>query len=180
MQTFVVFLRGINVGGQRPVKMAELREALEQGGFLNVRTYIQSGNIALQSTEGSPAQVSQKVQQCILNRFGFEVPACTLSRQALSVLHKKLPFAEAAAQAPTKVLASLWQAPPPPEHLQRLQSLDCGREEFEAGAHGVYLHCPDGYGRAKLNNNYLEKILDAPLTTRNWKTIRKMLDVASL
>lgn len=179
MQTYVVFLRGINVGGQKPIKMAALREALEQAGFLNVRTYIQSGNIALQCTEGSPALVSQKVQQCILARFGFEVPACTLSQSALAALHKQLPFAEAAAQAPNQVLASLWQAPPPPEHLQRLQGLDCGKEEFVAGAHGVYLHCPDGYGNAMLNNNYLEKILGAPLTTRNWKTIRKMLEMAS-
>ena len=70
---FIVILRGINVSGKNKLPMQELRSLLNELGFENVHTYIQSGNIVLQS-EKSKEEVVTIIKEGILAKFGYEVP----------------------------------------------------------------------------------------------------------
>lgn len=72
MKTYIVLLKGINVGGHKKVPMADLRDLLSKSGFENVQTYIQSGNVILESSENANS-IENKIQKAILAQFGFEV-----------------------------------------------------------------------------------------------------------
>lgn len=71
--TYVALLRGINVGGNNKVSMAELKDALTQAGLKNVRTYINSGNVLFESDQNDVAQLTVLCEQAIQDRFGFVV-----------------------------------------------------------------------------------------------------------
>lgn len=86
MNTYIALLRGINVGGYKKVPMAELRELLSKSGFENVRTYIQSGNIILQSSEDNPLKIERVIQQSMQSHFGFDVPVIVKTRSQLQVI----------------------------------------------------------------------------------------------
>jgi uncharacterized protein (DUF1697 family) len=62
---YVALLRGINVGGNAVIRMADLRKLVEGCGFNDVRTFIQSGNILFSSDEKDPAAVSSRLESCL-------------------------------------------------------------------------------------------------------------------
>jgi len=74
MPVYVAMLRGINVSGHKPIKMEDLRAQCGDLGFRNVETYVQSGNIVLQSSLESPTMISKRIAAKIIESFGFEVP----------------------------------------------------------------------------------------------------------
>lgn len=80
---YVALLRGINVGGNRKVPMADLRMCLETAGFQKVRTYIQSGNVLFEADKTEPRVLERKIESAIETNFGFPVPTVVLSRQEL-------------------------------------------------------------------------------------------------
>lgn len=80
MQSYLVLLRGINVGGKALIKMAELKTVLEACGFKHVVTYIQSGNVLLDSDEGVE-EVAARVRGCIRDKFGLDIAAIAFSQR---------------------------------------------------------------------------------------------------
>jgi len=87
----VVLLRGINIGPRNRISMAELREALEDAGFTNVKTHLQSGNVVLESTS-KPDGVRRKVEKLIDERFGLKIPVVVRSRAQLAAVVKRNPL----------------------------------------------------------------------------------------
>ena len=87
MKTYIAFLRGINVSGQRKIKMATLRGSIEKIGFKNVQTYIQSGNIVFISKADSKAEIREQLENCIEKKFGFDIPVLV----PVSYTHLTLP-----------------------------------------------------------------------------------------
>ena len=81
--TYVVLLRGVNVGGARPLPMAGLRDALSAAGHRDVRTYVQSGNVVL-SSRTAAASVARSVHRAIVNGFGLDVPVLVRSAAELA------------------------------------------------------------------------------------------------
>lgn len=79
---YVALLRGINVGGNNKLPMAELRDCLSKNGFENVKTYIQSGNVIFDSSESDATKLTKIVENCIQKQFGLQVPVVLLSRPA--------------------------------------------------------------------------------------------------
>ena len=73
MNTYIALLKGINVGGHKKVPMADLRELLSKSGFENVQTYIQSGNVILQSNNSDISKIESDIEKSIEDYFGFEV-----------------------------------------------------------------------------------------------------------
>jgi uncharacterized protein (DUF1697 family) len=72
MAQYVALLRGINVGGNNLIRMAELKRCFEAGGFGNVATYIQSGNVLFEAAEERPASLAARIEQALLARFGYQ------------------------------------------------------------------------------------------------------------
>ena len=177
MPEYIALLRGINVSGQKKIKMADLRVHLSALGLDNVQTYIQSGNISFESKAAPEGHLAAMIRGKILEVYGFEVPTLVISATELQHVAAANPFLEAAASNPARMLVTFLGEVPELEAAKTFTGLSFPNEYFELAGKAVYLNCPNGYGRAKLNNNFIERKLKVPATTRNWKTILKLLDM---
>jgi len=172
MITYIALLRGINVGGHKKVVMAELRELLLKSGLKNVTTYIQSGNVIFQSSNNDAKALEESIQKSILNHFGFVIPVMVKSRAELSMIFDNNPFETIKkAESYFIVLNEI-----PDEYLVKEASLKIyPDDEYIIFNDCIYLFCPKGYGRAKFNVNYFEKKMKVNATSRNYKTMVKLL-----
>lgn len=176
MNTYVAFLRGINIGGSNPLSMKELVAALENIGARKVRTYIQSGNAVCESAETNLARLSKQLSTEINKRCGFEPHVHILTREALSKAIAANPFPEAEINPSSLHLGFLSSSPRSP-NLEKLAALRKNSERFLLTECVFYLHAPEGVGRSKLAANS-EKLLGVPMTDRNWKTVCKVMEMA--
>ncbi len=180
-------LRGINVSGAKPVKMERLRAMFEALGFTNVRTYVQSGNVVFDSGERAATalapKLATKIAAAIKREFGFDVPVLVLGAQELARVVDQNPFLEKREQKsgidPARLHVTFLAGAPPAAGLKKMEGVSSGRDEFRRLGNAVYLHCPDGYGNTKLNNNAFERALGVEATTRNWKTVTTLCAMAS-
>lgn len=171
MNTYIVLLRGINVGGKHIIKMKDLVALLEDLGAKQVKTYIQSGNVALQSTDGR-SQLSEKISQAIQQRFGFAPHVLILSRTEFEEAIRNNPFPQDESLPKTLHLGFMIHEPENPQ-LHELEQLKSSGEEFLLKGKVFYLHAPEGIGRSKLADK-IEKHLGVSMTMRNWNTILKI------
>lgn len=176
MNTYVAFFRGINVGGNNPLPMKELVAALESIGARKVRTYIQSGNAVFESAEKNLARLSKKLSAEINKRCGIEPHVHILTLEALSKAIAENPFPDAVADPSNLHLGFLSSSPKSP-NLEKIATLRKNSERFLLAERVFYLHAPEGVGRSKLAAN-AEKLLGAPMTDRNWKTVCKVMEMA--
>jgi uncharacterized protein (DUF1697 family) len=164
----VALLRGINVGGRTKVPMADLRSVMEDLGFGDVRTYIQSGNVVFSSTK-SPSATA--IERALEGAFGLEIAVMLRSASEMAGVVAANPFRDT-----SKVhVAFLAKAPP------ATVSLDPDRhrpETFSLAGTEVYFHLPDGMGRAKAPD-YVSRQLKIPMTVRNWKTVSMLADMTA-
>jgi len=176
MKTYIALFRGINVGGKNSLSMKELASLLEALGARNVKTYIQSGNAVFQCAEMNLPQLSNKLASEIRKRHGFEPYVLILGLGAMERAMAENPFPEAEADPATLHLGFLAFAPKNPD-LRKLESLKKGSERFHLSERVFYLHAPEGVGRSKLAAG-AEKLLGVPMTDRNWRTVRKIREMA--
>jgi uncharacterized protein (DUF1697 family) len=175
--TFIALLRGINVSGQKKMKMAELRAVLEDAGLQNVKTYIQSGNLVFDSKESNAKKLEGVIVKTILNHFGFEVPTLVVREDDIQQILKGNPFLETSEE--NKLYYVLLQNPPHRELVEEFNQQNFEQEDFYITDTCVYLLCKNGYGKAKLNNNLIERKLKVQATTRNDRTMRKLLELSN-
>lgn len=175
MNTHVMLLRGINVGGCHSLPMKELRALLEELGCRNVRTYIQSGNVVLQCPAKLASQLGKKTTAAVAKRRGFEPAVRLLSRREFVAAAEANPYPEAATEPKTLHVGFLDKVPPYPD-LETIDSLRSKRERFHLDGKVSYLHAPDGIGRSKLAEK-VEKLLGVSMTGRNWRTVCKIRDM---
>ena len=176
MPAYVSMLRGINVGG-KTIKMERLRAAFEALSFFRVRTYAQSGNVVFETTQGSPAALSKRIQERILRDFGFPVPVILKTTEEMERVVAGNPFAEEKSIERSKLHVTFLSHALPRTAVTALKGLAAGKERFCILNQEVYLYCPNGYGRTKLSNTNIEKKLSVVATTRNWKTVRALLEM---
>ncbi len=175
-QVYFVFLRAVNVSGKNIIKMAALKSSLESAGFEAVKTYIQSGNMLLQSSFDKTT-VKNKISDLILSTFGLQIEVFVLELKNLeNALHQN-PFG--ADLAPNRVFVTLLSAVPDKQLVTQLKNVDHGTELFEVKADILYFYVPDGMAKSKMTNNYFEKKLKVIATGRNLNTIRKMIELAN-
>jgi len=172
-------LRGINVGGQKIVKMESLRMSFEALGFRRVRTYVQSGNVIFEATKTSNDNLSNIIGERILSDFGFSVPLLLRTSGEMEKIVSDNPFLEEIGIDRSRLHVSFLSALPAEAGLRKLDALDALPDRFSVKGREVYLHCPNGYGRTKLSNNALEKLLSVEATTRNWKTVIALVGMSS-
>ena len=176
MKTYIALFRGINVGGNNSLPMKELVAALEALGARGIRTYIQSGNAVLDSDEEDASRLCARISSAIQQRRGFAPQVLLLTREDLARAIQENPFPEAAADHKALHAGFLTATPAAPD-LAALEALRSASERFVLRGAVFYLHAPDGVGRSKLAAK-AEKLLGVPMTSRNWQTVCKVLELA--
>lgn len=174
-KTFIALLRGINVSGQKKIKMAELRETLTQSGLENVQTYIQSGNIIFDSQITDITTLEHTIHEAITKDFGFKVPTLVVNGNDIEKILEANPFAEK--EEENRLYYVLLKQAPEKDLAVQFEELVFENEDFHITEKCVYLMCKKGYGNAKLNNNLIERKLKVEATTRNQKTMQKLLEM---
>jgi len=177
MKKLIALLRGINVSGQKKIKMADLKLLFEEMSFQNVQTYIQSGNVIFSSKEKSNKKLETKISSGIKRKYGFDVRVIILSAKEIEYTLKNNPFIKKKKEADRLYVTFLSNAPSK-ENIQRLNSTDYSPEEYIIDGKFVYLFLPNGAGKAKINNNLFENKLKVSGTTRNWKTVKAFSELA--
>ena len=178
MSTYVALLRGINLGGHNRINMGRLRELLADLGHADVQTYVQSGNVVFQSSGRSAAKVANGIEGAIARELGLDVRVLVRTAKELSGIVAANPFV--AGGSDVSVLHAVFLADRPAAALVKALPPTFGApDEFRVAGREVYLRCPNGYGRTKLNNSLFEKRLGVAATTRNWKTVTTLADLAA-
>jgi uncharacterized protein (DUF1697 family) len=169
--TYIAILRGINVSGSKKLPMAALRELLSNLNFTNVKTYIQSGNVVFSSDEKNQEKLGNQISKVIKKQYDYDVPVLvkTIAQWKTAMANNPFTDKDISKQAIT-FLATI-----PEETTIEVNSKD---DQFQIIDSEVYLYCPNGFGRSKLTNNLFERKLKTQATTRNWKTINKLLEMA--
>ena len=134
MTTWIALLRGINVGGNNIVPMAELRTALEAAGLRRVRTWIQSGNVVFESNARTAAPLSKKISDCILKQYGFRPHVHTLRDADLQAAVDANPFPEAVTD-PKTLHFSFLQSPATNARLDAITEAKTASERFALTDH---------------------------------------------
>lgn len=171
MTTYVGLLRAVNVGG-RKLSMPELVRVTESVGGRDVRTYLQSGNVVFTGTKKAASELSSALARAC----GFDVPVLLRTPAELDRLLSGQPF-----KAPeTELHVTFLEAGPAAGLAEAIDTTSHGDDRFVVAGQAVYLHCPDGYGRTKLNNTFWERKLKVVATTRNWRTVQALAEMAGM
>lgn len=178
MERYISILRGINVSGKNLIKMTALKSSMENLGFLNVTTYVQSGNIIFSAKKTSVIDLEKIIQQQIKVDFGFEIPIIVLTIKNLEEIIANNPFLKDPKKDDSFFHVSFLSCNPTKIDMQEIEIKKLENEEIIFGSKVFYLYCPHGYGNTKLNNNFLEKKLKVNVTTRNWRTTNELLKIA--
>lgn len=175
MSTYISLLRGINVSGQKKIRMQDLKALYESLGFKKVDTYIQSGNVVFDTRV---ADIRQAIEKAIAKEFGFDVPVLLRTADELGEILTANPFLTRPGIDISKLHVSFLDQEPAVSDIENLSQVQSGADEFQVLGQQVYLYCPNGYGRSKLTNTVLEKKLGTGATTRNWKTVLQLCEMA--
>lgn len=176
MINYISLLRGINVSGQKKIKMADLRKIYEDLELKNVKSYVQSGNVVFQS-DVPPDILSAKIELAIEAEYDFSVPVFVYSSGLWQQIKGENPFADDYYKESKFFHVTFLAEMPDKNLISELEGQDFGADEYRIVDNIVYLYCPNGYGRTKLNNNFWERKLKVSATTRNWNTIKKLLEL---
>lgn len=174
---YISLLRGINVSGQKKIKMADLRALYEGLGFKKVTSYIQSGNVVFETRSTKANAIEQKIAKAIADSYGFEVPILVVQWQHIDYIIHHNPFVNQSDADPTKLLVALLKDKPKPELVEKTNEYSFSPDEFVIDDRYVFIHCPNGFGRSKINNNFFEHKLQVKATTRNWRTLNKLWEM---
>lgn len=174
--TYIALLRGINVSGQKIIKIDELSKLFEDLGFKNVKTYIQSGNVVFNSKIESSEKIVKSVEKKIKEVFSFDVTVIIRTGDEFRKIIQTNPFLKT--KLVDKLYVTFVSNIIDNKYLEKLHKYKSESEEFRLIGKEIYLYYPDGYGRTKLTNNIIESKLGVKATTRNWNTVNKLFEMS--
>jgi len=170
-------LRGVNVGGNS-LRMDWLRDACEGIGLQDVRTYVQSGNIVF-SSRLSALKVAQTLKTTIDAQTRLPVAVVIHNAAEMAKIVAGNPFPKQKGIDLTKLHVTFLAKAPVKPVLDKLDALAGTRDQYRLVKQEIYLHCPINYGETKLSNTAIEKVLSVGATTRNWKTVTTLHEMAA-
>jgi uncharacterized protein (DUF1697 family) len=173
----IALLRGINIGPRNRIAMPKLRELLEKGGFDDVRTYVQSGNVVL-SSSAKEAEIARRCKRLIEDEFGLDIDVVVRTRAALAKVVERNPLGDVAAN-PKRYQVSFLAAKPSRDIIGKLEVVATKRERVVVIGREIYAWHPDGAARSKLWAMLAGRQLGVTATSRNWTTVTKLLELAS-
>ncbi len=173
MKCYVLFFRGINVGGKNILKMQDLKNALMDVGFNSVESYIQSGNFIVWSGEKELQILEKTIGDMVRRVSDIDPKFLVIPINDYEKIVNANPFPQATRDPKTLHFYFLSTSPVNPD-LGKLHAISKESEQFELIGKVVYLCAPEGIGRSRLAAN-IEKTLGVDATARNWRTVDKML-----
>ncbi|MFZ4059137.1 MAG: DUF1697 domain-containing protein [Ferruginibacter sp.] len=180
MATYISILRGINVSGKNLIKMEQLRILYEQLGYFNVNTYVQSGNVVFEHKKTSTDTIAHTLSQAIQQQFGYTIPVIVLTVKALQQIIENNPFTTDTKKDPAFFHITFLASKPKSYDVRELEAKKLPDEAIACTPEAIYLYCPNGYGKTKLTNNFIEGKLQVTATTRNWKTTNELLKMTEI
>jgi uncharacterized protein (DUF1697 family) len=165
--TYIALLRAVNVGGTGKLPMTDLKAMCEDAGFIDVRTYIASGNVVFRSN-ASAAKVKAALERRLADYAGKPVGVAVRTADELAAVLKKNPFPKA---PQNRVVAIFLDAPPPKDVLKQVAGQN--RDEMRLGTREIFVHYPDGIGVSKLRIPAAKSG-----TARNMNTVAKLVEIA--
>ena len=178
MPVYVSMLRAVNVGG-RKVAMTDLRALYERLGHDDVVTYVQSGNVVSRASSRGAGAVERAVRDAIATDLGLDVDVLVRTPKELRRVLDGNPFLRGRTRADPKTLhVTFLTTEPDASRVQPLDGRAFAPDEFRVVGREIYVWCPNGYGRTKINTMWFERKLKLPATTRNWATVTRLVELA--
>lgn len=174
----ISMLRGINVGHQNQIRMAELKSLYESLGFSSVQTYVQSGNVVFESSDHNQNAATSIIEAALEQKYGSQIPVLIRTVEDFQHLIDANPFTHGRSEDRTKLHVTFLYRRPSEENIAKITGFKDPIDEFFLEDMEVFLFCPNGYGRTKLSNTFFEKKLAVAATTRNWNTVTTLLELA--
>lgn len=173
MTTWVVLLRGINVGASKRISMIALRKLVEELGYTNVSTYLNSGNIVFTTQMAPNKQIAKKIHDVIQLHLHMDIDIIVRTAEEMRAIVNGNPFPERAEEPKTLHVAFL-AGTPGPKNVEKLADQARGEDDFRIIGNNIYLSYPNGVSGA-----VFQPKLDMPQTSRNWSTVTKLADIAA-
>jgi uncharacterized protein (DUF1697 family) len=161
--------------GKNKVPMADLRTVLTDAGFQGVKTYIQSGNVVLQS-DLSREQLEDRVGENIKEKIGPELAIVVRTAEELQQVLDGNPFPDYDIK---RVFFTMFKTYPTKELIKNVTEIEYMDEELIITDLAAYLYIPGSAARSVLSTNYLERKLKVSMTARNFNTMTRMIQMAS-
>lgn len=177
MTTHLALLRGINVSGHNMIKMDALKTTLEAIGFQNVRTYIQSGNVFVDTDAESASKVGFMIKQEIFKAFGHEVPVVVINKEDLQACLKNNPFLKEKDVDTKKLYVAFISTVLRNESINDLKPSQFKPDEVSIDQSRIYVKYAVGAGKTRFDQKYIEKKLNVIATMRNWNTVTQLLKI---
>lgn len=177
MQTHLALLRGINVSGHKMINMIALKKALEAIGFKNVVTYIQSGNVFVDTVETSPSKIGFMIKQEIFKEFGHDVPVIVIGKSDLQACLDRNLFLNETDIDLKKLYVSFISSELPENMITQLNLNFIKPDEIQLDGKRIYLKYDISPAKTRLDNKWIEKSMNVVSTTRNWNTVNKLLEM---
>ncbi len=169
----VALIRGINVGKAKRVAMADLRRIVENLGYTDVRTLLNSGNVVFGAPRSAKGDPARRIESAMTKRLGVSARVTTLTAAELAAILAKNPFGKTASDPSRLLVAVLREAADRPR-LAALSKEDWSPEELALGPRAGYLWCPPGIAEGRLFEA-VDRALGDAVTTRNWATMMKLV-----
>jgi uncharacterized protein (DUF1697 family) len=179
MTTHLALLRGINVSGHNMMKMDALKTMLENIGFQNVRTYLQSGNVFVDTEEDSVSKVGFMIKQEIFKVFGHEVPVVVISKEDLELCFRNSPFLKEKDLHTKKLYVAFVSVALKSENINDLKISQFKPDEASIDGNRIFIKYAVGAGKTRFDQKYIEKKLNVTATIRNWNTVTNLLAMYS-
>lgn len=175
MQTYISILRGINVSGQKKIIMTDLVNLYEDLGFSDVVSYIQSGNVIFKTNQKTTGtKLAKTIEAKLSEKYGFDVPVIIRTLSELTKVIAANPFIN---EPEDSLYVTFLSAAPNANNLEKLDDVSFLPDTFEIIDKEIFLSVAS-YGNTKLSNNFFENKLKVTATTRNWKTVNKLVEMA--
>jgi uncharacterized protein (DUF1697 family) len=172
MTKYVAFLRAINVGGHAIIKMTDLKQMFESLGLENVQTYIQSGNVIFESDEEDTASMEKLIEDQVEKAIGHKTRLFVRTVQEVQSIAKKSPLT---ATGDEPVYVSFLKEKADKKLQEALLAFRSDADDFAVKGREVYNLRRDR-DKSVFSNNFVEKILKMPSTTRNLTVIKKIAE----
>ncbi|HEU4887110.1 MAG TPA: DUF1697 domain-containing protein [Thermoanaerobaculia bacterium] len=174
MPVFIALIRGINVGGHKKVRMADLKASCEAMGLQDVRTHLQSGNVVFRTAKSNRAQLAKELEAVL----GVEAKVILRSAEELRKVVAANPMPEEAERGPSHFIVVFLSEKPPATAMQSLRDAYSGPEKMQLNGAELYVEYGSGMGTSKLTIVLIERKLGVTATARNWNTVRKLAEMA--
>ena len=178
MAVYISLIRGINVGGHKIIKMEALRALYDSLNLTGAQTLLQSGNVVFSADHLDRPGLARQIEEAIEKSFGFHARVILRTVREWRDVMARNPLGTEARDDPARMHVMFLSDAPTDDAKASLMKAHQGPEKLHFSGHELFLYYPDGVGRSKLTNVFIERHLGLTGTARNWNTVIKLAQMA--